>query len=213
MPLLVLSRARGASACLTTGLVARPASAALVAGSCLRLHHRRGNATGGGTKGVDPESRTLVERARYFFSRDAIVAGPGYNRYLSVPASFAVQLSVGSVYAWSVFNAPLMREYGVVAAAEKDWELGSVIPIFSTCALTLGFTTALLGTCVHGHVKAPCQLAAANLPLVSLLLSACLFVCLAICLFVSPSPCVYVRWGTNVDRCETTVPLLFLVTV
>lgn len=87
----------------------------------------------------------IVGRVKHFFSRDAIVAGPGYNRYMSVPASFAVQLSVGSVYAWSVFNAPLMREHGVVAAAEQDWELGSVIPIFSTCALTLGFTTALLG--------------------------------------------------------------------
>ena len=87
----------------------------------------------------------LRDRLRRFFSRDAIVAGPNYNRYLSVPASFAVQLSVGSVYAWSVFNAPLMREFGVVAAAERDWDLGQVIPIFSACALTLGITTATLG--------------------------------------------------------------------
>eukprot|EP01147_Barroeca_monosierra_P011008 gene11008-3080_t len=56
-----------------------------------------------------------------------------------------VQVSVGSVYAWSVFNSPLTKELGVVAAAADDWTLSQVLPIFSTCALTLGLTTAIFG--------------------------------------------------------------------
>ena len=56
-----------------------------------------------------------------------------------------MQLSIGSVYAWSIFNEPLTRAMGVVAAAAEDWALGDVVPIFSTCATTLGVCTFFLG--------------------------------------------------------------------
>ena len=61
-----------------------------------------------------------------------------------VPFSFLVQLSIGSVYAWSTFNAPLTKQLGVVAHAASDWNLSSVVPVFSVCALTLGVCTAFL---------------------------------------------------------------------
>jgi hypothetical protein len=61
-----------------------------------------------------------------------------------VPFSFAVQLSIGSVYAWSTFNAPLTRQLGVVVPSAEDWHLTSVVPVFSVCALTLGVCTAFL---------------------------------------------------------------------
>ena len=80
-----------------------------------------------------------------FLSRENIVAPPGYNRWLNVPASFLVQISIGSVYAWSIFNEPLTRQLGVVAAAGNDWGLTDVVPIFSACAVSLGVCTALLG--------------------------------------------------------------------
>ena len=66
-------------------------------------------------------------------------------RFWNVPFSFMVQVSVGSVYAWSVFNSPLTRDIGVVAAAADDWTLSQVLPIFSACAFTLGITTAFFG--------------------------------------------------------------------
>ena len=66
-------------------------------------------------------------------------------RWLNVPAAFLVQLSIGSVYAWSIFNSPLTRELGVVAPAADDWQLGPVVHIFSGCAIFLGLSTAILG--------------------------------------------------------------------
>ncbi len=39
--------------------------------------------------------------------RERTVAGPGFNRWLVPPAALAVHLSIGQVYAFSVFNAPL----------------------------------------------------------------------------------------------------------
>ena len=80
-----------------------------------------------------------------FLDKEASVAGPGYNRWMIVPASAVVQLSIGSVYAWSIFNAPLTHELGVVVPAASDWALSEVVPIFSACAISLGFTTAGLG--------------------------------------------------------------------
>ena len=83
--------------------------------------------------------------ASKYLYKEAIVAPDGYNRWLNVPASVMVQLSIGSVYAWSIFNSPLTRELGVVAPAADDWTLSAVVPIFSVCALTLGACTAGLG--------------------------------------------------------------------
>ena len=39
--------------------------------------------------------------------RERTVAGPGYNRWLIPPAALAVHLSIGQVYAFSVFKVPL----------------------------------------------------------------------------------------------------------
>ena len=51
------------------------------------------------------------------FSKDRIVAGPGFNRWLVPPASVAIHLCIGSVYAWSIFNPPLERVQGVLLRA------------------------------------------------------------------------------------------------
>ncbi len=39
-----------------------------------------------------------------FLRKENIVAKPGFNRWLVPPASIAIHLCIGSVYAWSVFN-------------------------------------------------------------------------------------------------------------
>jgi len=49
-----------------------------------------------------------------------------YNRWLVVPAATANHLCLGSIFAWSVFNQPLMRMGGVVVPAPNDWSLGDI---------------------------------------------------------------------------------------
>jgi len=56
-----------------------------------------------------------------------------------------MQLSIGSLYAWSIYNGPLTRELGVVSACSMDWGLSDVVPIFSTTCLTFGLSVGLLG--------------------------------------------------------------------
>ncbi|CAD7962824.1 unnamed protein product [Amoebophrya sp. A25] len=68
-----------------------------------------------------------------------------HERWFVVPASFLVQGSVGSVYAWSLWNAPLTTSLGVVASAGSDWALQQSVMNFTTMACSLGVTTFFLG--------------------------------------------------------------------
>jgi len=42
-----------------------------------------------------------------FFSRERIVAPPGWSRWLVPPAALSIHLSIGAAYSWSVFKKPL----------------------------------------------------------------------------------------------------------
>ena len=77
--------------------------------------------------------------------KDRIVAPAGFNRWKVPPASVAIHLCIGSVYAWSIFNPPLTRELGVVAPAADDWSLSSVVWIFSVAIVFLGLAAAVAG--------------------------------------------------------------------
>lgn len=44
--------------------------------------------------------------------RERTVAPPGYNRWFIPPAALAVHLSIGQVYAFSVFKNPLVKRFG-----------------------------------------------------------------------------------------------------
>ena len=79
------------------------------------------------------------------FAKDRIVAGPGFNRWLVPPASVAIRLCIGSVYAWSIFNPPLERVRGVMAPSAEDWSLGNVVWIFTVAIVFLGLSAALAG--------------------------------------------------------------------
>ncbi len=80
-----------------------------------------------------------------FLRKENIVAPDGYNRWRVPPASIAIHLCIGSVYAWSVFNPSLTRELGVVASAAGDWSLSSVVWVFSVAIVVLGLTAAVGG--------------------------------------------------------------------
>ena len=77
--------------------------------------------------------------------KESIVAPPGFNRWRVPPASIAIHLCIGSVYAWSIFNPALIRELGVVGSAASDWSLSSVVWIFSVAIVFLGLAAAVAG--------------------------------------------------------------------
>ena len=78
-------------------------------------------------------------------SKERIVAPAGYNRWKVPPASIAIHLCIGSVYAWSIFNPALIRVRGVVTSAAGDWTLSQVVWIFTVAIATLGLAAAVGG--------------------------------------------------------------------
>lgn len=77
--------------------------------------------------------------------KERIVAKQGFNRWFIAPAAVAIHLCIGSVYAWSIFNPPLIKQFGVVASAADDWSFSSVVWIFSTAIVFLGLSAAIAG--------------------------------------------------------------------
>ena len=77
--------------------------------------------------------------------KEHIVASDDYNRWKVPPASIAIHLCIGSVYAWSIFNPRLTKEFGVVGASSADWSLPSVVWIFSVAIVFLGLAAAFGG--------------------------------------------------------------------
>jgi hypothetical protein len=52
------------------------------------------------------------------------VAPPGYNRWLVPPAALAIHLSIGQVYAFSVFTIPMSKLVQTqTGETGRDWTL------------------------------------------------------------------------------------------
>jgi MFS family permease len=77
-----------------------------------------------------------------FLDRDRSIAPAGYSRWLVPPAALAIHLSIGQVYAFSVFKNPLLALHGADGAA---WNLKEVGYIFSIAIAFLGISAALFG--------------------------------------------------------------------
>ncbi|MDZ5784202.1 L-lactate MFS transporter [Marinococcus luteus] len=65
------------------------------------------------------------------------------NRWLIALAAVGIHISIGSVYAWSVFTNPLIDAYG--------WNLSAVSLTFSIAILFLGLSAAFMGHFVEKH--------------------------------------------------------------
>ena len=78
-------------------------------------------------------------------SKQHIIAKPGFNRWLIVPAALGIHLCIGSVYAWSIFNPALVKHVGVVISAADDWTLKDVVWIFTVSIVVLGLAAAIAG--------------------------------------------------------------------
>lgn len=81
-----------------------------------------------------------------FLDKANTVAPPGFNRWMVPPAALAVHLSIGQIYAYSVFNAPLTKIIGITESAPDDWKLTTVGWVFSIALAVLGASAALFGT-------------------------------------------------------------------
>ena len=80
-----------------------------------------------------------------FFAKESIIAKPGFNRWRVPPASVAIHLCIGSVYAWSIFNPALTRVRGVVVSGPGDWTLKQVVWIFTVAIVFLGLSASFAG--------------------------------------------------------------------
>ncbi|HEY9443373.1 MAG TPA: OFA family MFS transporter [Gemmatimonadales bacterium] len=80
-----------------------------------------------------------------FLTRERIVAGPGFNRWLVPPAALAIHLSIGQAYAFSVFKLPLTKAIGISQPAPGDWSQPELAWIFTIAIVFLGLSAALFG--------------------------------------------------------------------
>jgi MFS family permease len=76
-----------------------------------------------------------------FLDRERTIAPRGYNRWLIPPAALAVHLSIGEVYAFSVFKTPLVDHF--------DTKLTPIGIIFSIAIGMLGLAAAFGGRWVE----------------------------------------------------------------
>nr|WP_328766196.1 OFA family MFS transporter [Halomicroarcula nitratireducens] len=65
------------------------------------------------------------------------------NRWLIAASAIAIHLSIGSIYAYSIYQIPLNEALG--------WSTGNVTLAFSIAVLVLGFTAAFLGKSVEKY--------------------------------------------------------------
>ena len=80
-----------------------------------------------------------------FLDKANTIAPADFNRWLVPPAALAVHLSIGQIYAYSVFNAPLTKVLGITESAPGDWSLATVGWIFSIALAVLGASAAMFG--------------------------------------------------------------------
>jgi len=80
-----------------------------------------------------------------FLDREHTIAKPGFNRWLVPPAALSIHLSIGQIYAYSVFNKPMTRIIGITESAPDDWALTTLGWIFSLALFTLGASAAVFG--------------------------------------------------------------------
>jgi MFS family permease len=87
---------------------------------------------------------SLLDRAR-------TVATPGFSRWLVPPAAIAVQMCVGEIYGFSVFNIPLTRAVGISRSIPgEDWTVQHVVlATYSLGLVMLGLSAAFLGKWVE----------------------------------------------------------------
>src|SRR5580692_8938283 len=93
-------------------------------------------------------------------SRERIIAGAGFNRWLVPPAALAIHLCIGMAYGFSVFWVPLSRAIGISSAVACpadsgilnalvttacDWNISELGWMFTLFFVFLGSSAAIWG--------------------------------------------------------------------
>ena len=110
--------------------------------------------TGSGPQGASAEPQGS------FLSKERIIAGAGFNRWLVPPAALAIHLCIGMAYGFSVFWLPLSKALGAAGSgvcpkdmsllAELftttcDWRIASLGWMYTLFFVLLGSSAALWG--------------------------------------------------------------------
>ncbi len=97
-------------------------------------------------------------------SRERIIAGPHFNRWLVPPAALAIHLCIGMAYGFSVFWLPLSRAVGLtesvpcppdagflgqVFATSCDWKISTLGWMYTLFFVFLGSSAAVFGRWVE----------------------------------------------------------------
>ena len=77
-------------------------------------------------------SAAIVEPMPAFLSRERIVAGPQFNRWLVPPAALAIHLCIGMAYGFSVFWLPLSKAIGITQSVACPKDMSVVAQLFTT---------------------------------------------------------------------------------
>jgi MFS family permease len=78
---------------------------------------------------VQPE---LVHPMPGFLSRERIVAGPRFSRWLVPPAALAIHLCIGMAYGFSVFWLPLSKAIGITDSIACAPDMSVIAQLFTT---------------------------------------------------------------------------------
>ncbi|MBV9971216.1 MAG: MFS transporter, partial [Xanthobacteraceae bacterium] len=93
-------------------------------------------------------------------SKERIIAGPGFNRWLVPPAALAIHLCIGMAYGFSVFWLPLSRAVGITQpvacpadmsffartfATNCDWKISELGWMYTLFFVFLGAAAAVWG--------------------------------------------------------------------
>jgi MFS family permease len=87
-------------------------------------------------------SAAVVEPMPGFLSRERIVAGPQFNRWLVPPAALAIHLCIGMAYGFSVFWLPLSKAIGITTSVACPKEMSTIAQLFTT---TCDWKISMLG--------------------------------------------------------------------
>ncbi|MDA3889529.1 MAG: OFA family MFS transporter [Allgaiera sp.] len=96
--------------------------------------------------------------ASSILSREATIAGPGYNRWLVVPAALCIHLCIGMAYGFSVFWLPMshliaqpaadcanLGFFGMLTTTQCNWSVPAETHVFETFIAILGISAAIWG--------------------------------------------------------------------
>ncbi|TPX34827.1 hypothetical protein SmJEL517_g02556 [Synchytrium microbalum] len=86
-----------------------------------------------------------IQRERYLFGTLGIESGPEFNRWTLLPAAVLIQLSVGSLYAWSNYNSPLDALMWGADNFKANPSLAQAPNVFYVAVGFFGLSAATLG--------------------------------------------------------------------